>query len=130
MAKSVSYSNTVLDSLFGSGTPATLYIALYTSAPSADGTGGTEVTGGSYARAAVTNNSTNWPAAALGSKANGTAINFATASAGWGSAVAAGVMAASSGGTPYYFGNLTTARTINNGDTFSFAIGQLVITEF
>ena len=64
MAKSVSYANTVLDSLFGSGTPATLYIGLYSAAPDADGTGGTELSGGSYARAAVTNNTTNWPNAA------------------------------------------------------------------
>ena len=129
MAKSVSYANTVLDSLFGSGTPATLYIGLYSAAPDADGTGGTELSGGSYARAAVTNNTTNWPNAANGEKSNANAITFATATANWGTAVSAGVFAALSGGTPYYFGDLDTARTINNGDTFSFAAGQMIVTE-
>lgn len=45
--------------------PATSHVALYTVAPS-DAGGGTEVSGGSYARAAVTNSATNWPAAAAG----------------------------------------------------------------
>jgi hypothetical protein len=130
MAKSLSYANSVLDALFGSGTPATLYVGLYTAAPNADGTGGTEVTGGSYARVAVTNNATNWPAASGGVKSNANAITFAAATANWGSVVSAGVFAALSGGTPYYFGNLDVARTVNNGDAFSFAATQLVITEF
>lgn len=130
MAKSEAYSNDVLDALFGSGSPATLYIGLYTDTPDPDGTGGTEVTGGSYARKAVTNDATNWPAAAAGVKSNGTAITFVTASANWGAVEGCGVLAASSGGTPYYFGDLDTARTVNNGDTFSFAIDQLIITEF
>lgn len=130
MAKSTAYANEILDYLFGSGSPATLYIGLYTDAPNADGTGGTEVTGGSYARKAVTNNNTNWPAAAAGVKQNGAAITFATASANWGAVEAAGVFSASSGGTPKYFGDLDTIRTVNNGDAFSFATSQFVITEF
>jgi hypothetical protein len=127
--KSTVYANEILDYLFGSGTPATLYIGLYTSAPNADGTGGTQVTGGSYARVAVTNNATNWPAAAAGVKQNATAITFATATADWGTIVSVGVFEASSGGTPDYFGDLDTPRTVNNGDAFSFAINQFVITE-
>ncbi len=127
--KSTAYANEILDYLFGSGSPATLYIGLYTDAPDADGTGGTQVTGGSYARAAVTNNATNWPAAVGGVKANATAITFATASADWGTIESVGVFSASSGGTPKYFGDLDTPRTVNNGDAFSFAISQFVITE-
>jgi hypothetical protein len=129
MAKSQTYANEILDYLFGSGSPATLYVALYTSAPNSDGTGGTEVAGGSYARAAVTNNSTNFPAAAAGVKSNANAINFAVPTANWGTVVAVGILSASSGGTPKYFGNLVTPRTINNGDAFGFAATQLVITE-
>lgn len=129
MAKSLDYANDVLNNLFGSGSPATLYICLYTAMPNADGTGGTEVAGGSYARAAVTNNNTNFPAATIGETSNATAINFATASANWGTVVGAGIKSAGSGGDLFYFGTLETARTINNGDTFSFAPTQLVITE-
>jgi hypothetical protein len=129
MPKSEAYSNDILDQLFGSGSPATLYIGLYTDAPNADGTGGTEVTGGAYARKAVTNDVTNWPAAAGGQKSNAIAQVFATASANWGIIEAAGIFIASSGGVPLYFGNLITPRTVNNGDTFSFAIDQLVASE-
>src|SRR5260221_9159066 len=34
--------------------PATVYVALFTTAPADDNTGGVEVSGGSYARAAIT----------------------------------------------------------------------------
>jgi len=85
-SKSNYLENKVLDHVLGGGDytrPATVYVALYTVAPSDTG-GGTEVTGGSYARAAVTNNSTNWPAASGGEKSNGTEITFETATASWG----------------------------------------------
>lgn len=52
-----------LDLRYGSGSPATLYAALLIAIPSGDGTGGTEFTGGTYARIAVTNNATNFPPA-------------------------------------------------------------------
>ena len=70
--------------------PTTLYLALYTTAPTSAG-GGVEVSGGSYARVAITNNSTNWPASSgggPGTKANGAAFTFPTASAAWGTIVA------------------------------------------
>lgn len=124
---SEAYANDLLDQLYGSGTPATLYIGLFTDTPDPDGTGGTEVTGGSYARKAVTNNNTNWPAAANGIKANGTAQNFAAASADWGIVEGVGIFDASSGGNLYDFGDLETPKTVLNGDQFSFAIGQLQI---
>lgn len=129
MPKSESYANEVLDAEYGSGTTATHYVGLYTAAPSADGTGGTEVSGGSYARAAITNNDTNWPDAVDRVKSNAAAITFAQATADWGTVVAAGIFRASSGGDPVHFGDLTNSRTINNGDTFQFAIDQFVITE-
>ena len=108
--------------------PATVYIALYTVAPG-DAGGGTEVTGGSYARVAVTNNLTNWPAAAAGAKANGTEITFPTATANWGTVVAFAILDAATGGNFLYWGDLTASKTINNGDTAKFAVGDLDITE-
>ena len=129
MPKSEAYANSLLDGYFGSGSPATLYIGLYTASPNADGTGGTEVTGGSYARKAITNNTTNWPAASARQKKNGTAIAFVQATALWGTIEAGAVFEASSGGTPKYFQDLVTPKLINNGDTFSFAVDQFVITE-
>jgi hypothetical protein len=89
--------NASLDAIFGSGSPTNCYFALFT-ALSADGTSVTEVSGGSYARKLMTNNSTNFPAASSGSKSNGVAITFATPTADWGEVVGFGVYDASSGG--------------------------------
>lgn len=123
------YANTILDSLFGSGSPATLFIALFTAAPSADGTGGTEVTGGSYARAAITNNSTNFPAASAGSKSNANAVTYANATADWGTVTHAVIFDALTGGNRFYWTPLATPKTVLNGDGFSFAPTQLMITQ-
>ena len=124
--------NKVLDHVLGGGDysrPATVYVALYTATPSDSG-GGTEVSGGSYARVAVTNNSTNWPAASGGSKSNGTAITFPTPSANWGTVTSFGILDASSGGNLLYWGALAANKTINNGDAApQFAAGALTITE-
>lgn len=103
-------------------------MALYTAAPT-DAGGGTEVTGGSYARVAVTNNATNWPAAAAGAKSNGTVITFPTATADWGTIVAFAILDASSGGNFLYWATLTTNRDVLTGDVASFAVGTLVVTE-
>lgn len=103
----------ILDLIFSDtaySVPATLYFGLFTVAPADDGTGGTEVTGGSYARVSVTNNSTNFPAATEGDpsvKQNGTAITFPTATADWGTVVAMGVWDASSGGNLLVWSPLT-----------------------
>lgn len=114
------------------GAPATLYFALFTVAPT-DAGGGTEVTGGSYARVAVTANTTNFGAASGGSPSstsNLTAITFPAPTANWGTVVAMAIMSASSGGTMWRWVNLTTPKTINNGDAApSFAIGAFSGTE-
>ena len=54
--------NKLVDAVFRGqslGAPATFYVALYTAACN-DAGGGTEVTGGSYARVAVTSSLANW----------------------------------------------------------------------
>jgi len=120
----------LLDHVFGGADytrPATLYVGLYTAAPT-DAGGGTEVSGGSYARVAVTNNDTNWPAAAAGAKANGTAITFPTATGDWGTVVAFGIFDADEAGNLLAWADLTVSKAIGSGDTASFAIGALDIT--
>jgi len=85
--------------------PATLYVALFTVMPGEDGTGGTEVTGGAYARVAVTNNTTNWGAAlgsGTGTKSNQTVITFPTATANWGTVVGFGIYDAAAAGNLLY----------------------------
>lgn len=122
----------ILDHVLGNAAytaPATVYIALYTAAPT-DAGGGTEVTGGSYARVAVANNATNWPAAAAGAKSNGTAITFPAPTANWGVIVAFTIMDAASAGNQLYNGLITPNKTVNNGDPApSFAVGDLDVTE-
>lgn len=86
--------------------PATLYLAAYTVMPADDGTGGTEVTigQGGYARVAISNDTTNWPAAlAANPTVNKLAIAFAfpQATADWASRaniVGFGLYDAASGG--------------------------------
>jgi hypothetical protein len=135
-SKSDYLENEVLDHVLGGGDyarPATVYVALYTAAPTDSSTGssgGTEVSGGNYSRAAVTNNATNFPAASGGSKSNGTAITYPTPSANWGTIVAFAIIDASSGGNILYWGLVTPNKTVNNGDPApSFAPGDLTITE-
>lgn len=120
----------LLDHVFGAATysaPATTYIAIYTAAPS-DAGGGTEVTGGSYARVAFTNNKTNWGDAASGAITNDVLIDFGTASANWGTVVAMAILDASSGGNFLAWGDLTASKVINSGDSATFPVGDLDIT--
>lgn len=130
--KSTFEKNRILGHRYGGGAytpPATVYVALFTATPTVAG-GGTEVAGGSYARVAVTNDATrftNPPVAGVTS--NLLAITFAQASALWGTVVAVGIFDAASGGSLLDFASLTTPRTIQSGDVFSFAVGQLQFTE-
>ena len=104
---------------------ATLYYALFTVSPS-DAGGGTEVSGGGYVRQGHTNNATNFPAASAGSKSNGTAANFGTASANWGTVGHVAVIDASSGGNYYFWGSMAVSIPIQGGDSLTFPIGSLV----
>lgn len=109
--------------------PATVYVGLSTAACS-DSSVGTEVSGGSYARVSVTNNSTNWPGPTTnnGTVSNGTAITFPSPTANWGSITHWFISDASSGGNLLWCAALTTAKTVNNGDAApSFGVGALSI---
>lgn len=125
----------LLDHVFGNAAytaPATLHIGLFTAAPT-DAGGGTEVSTGvwtNYARQAVTNNATNFPAASGGAKSNGTAISFgaATISGAAPTVVAMGVFDAATAGNLLAWADLATNKTVNDGDTPSFAAGDLDLT--
>jgi hypothetical protein len=115
-------ANELLDHCFGNAAfsaPATVYVALFTVAPTAGG-GGTEVTGGSYARVSVTNNATNFPAASGQIKRNGTSITFPTPTADWAPSgtpvIGAALFDASTSGNMLIYGVFTTSRVIVNGD--------------
>lgn len=123
--------NELLDHVFGNAAytaPATLYLAAFTVAPNDAGTGGTECTGGSYARLAVTNNATNFPAASGGAKSNGVAFEFIEATAGWGTVVFIGVYDAVSGGNFLGGGTLAVSQTVNTGNILRVKIGDMDLT--
>ena len=117
----------VLDHVFG-GTaytaPTTLYVALYTVAPTDTG-GGTEVSGGAYARqtAAFTVSGTSPTTAS-----NSAAIEYPTATANYGTVVAVGIFDALSGGNLLAYANLDTSKVVSTGDVFRFNTGDLDIT--
>lgn len=84
-----------MDAFLDAQITGTLYIALWTVAPSIDGVGGTEVSGASYARIAHAS----WNAAAAKSKTNNGEINFGDPLEDWGTIVAVTAMTALTGGT-------------------------------
>ena len=130
-SKSDYLENKVLDHVLGGGDytrPAKVYVALYTAAPT-DAGGGTEVSGGDYARVEVVNNATNFPAAESGAKSNGTDITFTTATDSWGTVVAFGIFDAAEEGNLLLWAGLTANKTIDSGDTAKFAVGDLTYTE-
>jgi hypothetical protein len=121
--------NEILDHILGNASwsaPATTYVALFTAFT--EGGVQTEVTGGSYARVAVTNNATNWPAAASGAKSNGISVDFPTATVSWGTVTHFGVFDALTSGNLLCWGALTASKTIDVDDTPKFAIGDLDVT--
>lgn len=130
-AKTETLSNALLDAVLSNVayvSPATVYVALYTVAPTAT-TPGTEVdtAGGTlYDRVAAT-----FDPASGGSTSNSGAITFPVAGAGWGTVVAAAICASAVPGTDdaLYFGNLGTQKIVGVGDQLNFAISALSVSE-
>lgn len=107
--------------------PANVYVGLFTAAPSDSG-GGTEVTGGSYARVAVTTTG-GWTApGAAGLTDNVADIVFPTASANWGTVVAIGIFDAASAGNLLYW-NTVTGQAVNSGAAARIVAGALDVSE-
>ncbi|MFA5803661.1 MAG: hypothetical protein WC879_03365 [Melioribacteraceae bacterium] len=97
--------------------------------PIVNTTGIAEATYTGYARKAVTNNATNFPAASGGSKSNGTEIAFAECTAGSSALTHFAVVDAATLGNVLGWGALTTPKTIDAGDTPRFPAGTLTITQ-
>ena len=130
------YSQLILNYVFNGGSfsqPSNLYLALFSVAPTVSSTG-TEATGSGYARLTVACNTTNWPtiSSTTTTITNNVAQTMATATGNWSSSsnqTDAGLWSASSSGTLYYWGDLTTAKPILSGDTPSFAISAITVQE-
>jgi hypothetical protein len=102
--------------------PTTVYVSLYTSDPT-DADSGTEVSGGSYARTAVT-----FGAPSNGVSTNSADVTFPTATAGWGTVSHIGIHDASTSGNLLFHTPLDTSKTIDSGDIFKITSGNLSVT--
>ena len=102
--------------------PATVYAALFTTDPT-DAGSGTEVSGGAYARTAIT----------FGSPSNGVTTNsadvtFPTCTAAWGTVTHMGIYDASTSGNLLYHTPLDASKTVDSGDIFKISSGNLSVT--
>ena len=104
--------------------PTAWYVGLYTAAPSDSG-GGTEVSGSGYARQTVAFSAASTPG---GTTSNSGAVTFTAAGGSWGSISHIGLHDALTGGNLLWHGSMTAAKTIADGDTLEFAIGNIDLT--
>ena len=102
--------------------PATVYVALFTTDPT-DAGSGTEVTGGAYARTSVT-----FAAPSNGASASSADVTFPTCTLTWGTVTHIGLYDASTSGNLLYHTPLDTSKTIETGDIFKIASGSLTVT--
>ena len=116
------------------GTPVTWYVALYTACPT-DSTAGTEVSGGNYARVAITAGlagfagtqgagTTVASSGTGGTTSNNAVISFTSPTTWTAVFNCCGITDAATAGNLWIYSAITGApKTINTGDTVSFAIG-------
>jgi hypothetical protein len=102
--------------------PTTVYVGLFTTDPTDAGTG-TEVSGGSYARTSAT-----FAAPSNGVSSTNADVQFPQATANWGTVTHFGIYDALSTGNLLYHGVLTASKTIETGDVFKIASGNLTVT--
>ena len=115
--------NKLLDHFLGTTAytmPTPVYVALFTVAPG-DAGGGTEVTGGSYARQTAA-----FTAASSGATSNSANIDFTGMPAA--TTVAIALFDAITSGNMLVHGTLTTNKTTDAGDTLRIATGDLDIS--
>ena len=102
--------------------PTTVYVGLFTTAPT-DSTAGTEVSGGSYARQVLSVST-----ASSGVVTSDADVTFPQATASWGTIVALGIHDALSSGNLLMYTDLTTSKTIDQGDILKVSSGSLTVT--
>jgi len=126
MAEFTNYlENKLLDHVLNNASftsPTTVYVGLFTAAPT-DTTAGTEVSGGSYARQVLSVST-----ASEGVVTSDADVNFPQATGNWGTIVALGIHDALSSGNLLMYTDLTTSKTIENGDILKVSSGSLTVT--
>lgn len=131
------FENVLIDELFRGiayTPPASFHIGLLTAAPSDTG-GGTEVSGGSYARVAVVRGTSTWTntqnsgtgasSGTSGTTTNAGAITFPTPTAAWGTVTHVGIYDAATGGNLLVYAPLTISKAVSSGDVVQFQANQL-----
>jgi hypothetical protein len=117
--------NAAIDWLCGGASPTrptTRYLSLHTGAPGETGAS-SEVSGGGYARQAIT-----FGAASAGTATNANSPSFTASGANFGTISHAAIFDASTSGNCLWQGALTSSKTINDGDTFQMPSGQLSVS--
>lgn len=126
MSKISDYAeNKLLDHILGTASytsPTNIYLSLYTSDPGDDDSG-TEIAGSGYSRQLITFN-----AAASGSASLATEVTFTASGGTWGTVSHMGIHDASTGGNLLWHGPLTNSKTIEDGDSLTWAVGSLTCT--
>jgi hypothetical protein len=133
--------NMLVDAIFRTRAftkPVALYVGLFTASLS-DAGGGTELSGGGYARVNLAPGDANWTATQGGVSGNSSgtggltqnavAITFPAPTANWGTITHFGIFDAAAAGNLIIWDALTASKTISAGDPApSFPPGSLQIT--
>lgn len=138
------FRNKIVDHMRGLpySAPATAYVALVSTTPSA-GSAGTPLSGTGYARAAIPLDAVSWAntqasgtgasTGTTGTTSNSIVVDFGTAGGAWGTATNFEVWDSLTGGNRLFWGEITdgagtpTPRSIVLADPVSFPIGALQV---
>lgn len=101
--------------------PAAVYVSLHTADPT--DTGANEITASGYVRKAAT-----FGAPTDGVSTTSADITFDQANTAWGTITHVGIWDASTSGNLYYHTQLDASKTIDTGDIFKIASGNLTVT--
>lgn len=118
--------------------PAQLYLALYSSATT-DAGGGTELTGGNYARVAIAGSLAAWAGTqgagtttastgTGGASSNNAGVNFPTPTASWGTPTHWALLDAATAGNMLLHNPITTPKAIASGAPVSFPAAAIAVT--
>lgn len=123
MALSNYLEEKILNENFRTGT---IYAALYTNDPT-DLDVGTEVSGGAYARQAVTFSEPTQDAEGKAVISNSNEVVFPTATSDWGTITHVGFRSAATGGNLLFYGPLVNPKKIDAKDRFRAMAGDLTL---
>lgn len=123
------WENYILDLTTGKSPSASRYIALLTATPDDADTGSTIVEPSAMNYARITTTAASWNSASGGSASNAAILTSNVASGDWGTITHAALCDAATTGNVLAWGPVAVEKTVLNGDSMSFAVGALIITQ-